>query len=378
MTKKIHLWIPNIFQYKGGIQVYSAFFLEAIEKIYPSAEINVFLKHDTHCTDNFNFSPQIKFHFSGKYPLIFRTLFFSFQLLINTLINKPDLIICTHINFTVLAYGLNKIRKIPYWGVAHGVDAWNIEKEMLIKAIKNADKILPVSSYTAERLIKKQNLNPRRVTILADTFHYQRFKIATKPQYLLHKHNLKAEQPVILTVNRLSAQESYKGYDMIIQALPKIKSLLPSVHYIIVGKGDDGNRIEQSIKDLNLENHVTLAGFIPDEELCDYNLCDLFAMPSKLEGFGIVYLEALACGKPTLGGNQDGALDALCHGELGALINPDDIEEIANTLITILQGNYPNPLMYQPEKLREKVIEIYGFKKFKATLASYLEEIIGT
>ncbi len=377
MTKKIHLWIPNIFQYKGGIQVYSAFFLEAIQEIYPSSEIDVFLKHDTHCTDDFNFSPQIKFHFSGKYPSIFRTLFFSFQLLINSLIDKPNLIICTHINFTVLAYWLNKINKIPYWGVAHGVDAWNIEKPMLIKALQKCDRILPVSHYTRDRLIKEQNLNSEKITVLPNTFNYERFIIATKPQYLLDKYKLKTNQPVILTIARLAGEDRYKGYDQIIRALPSILKTLPDVHYLIGGKGEDKGRIEQLIKDLNLENHVTLAGFIPDEELCDYyNLCDVFAMPSKGEGFGIVYLEAMACGKPTLGGNQDGALDALCHGELGALVNPDDIKEIADTLVSILQRNYPNPLMYQPENLREKVIEIYGFEKFKATLAGYLEEII--
>jgi glycosyltransferase involved in cell wall biosynthesis len=132
--------------------------------------------------------------------------------------------------------------------------------------------------------------------------------------------------------------------------------------------------VETLIQQLNLENYVTLAGFIPDEELCDhYNLCDLFAMPSKGEGFGIVYLEALACGKPTLGGNQDGALDALCNGKLGALVNPDRVQEIAQTLIQILQRQYPNPLMYQPEALRQQVIETFGFEQFQQTLEALME-----
>jgi glycosyltransferase involved in cell wall biosynthesis len=96
-------------------------------------------------------------------------------------------------------------------------------------------------------------------------------------------------------------------------------------------------------------------------------------MPSKREGFGIVYLEALACGKPALGGNQDGAIDALCHGELGALVNPDDTNAIAQTLIEILQGTYPNRLIYQPEALRQKVIDTFGFDRFKQTLGGYLE-----
>ena len=96
-------------------------------------------------------------------------------------------------------------------------------------------------------------------------------------------------------------------------------------------------------------------------------------MPSRGEGFGIVYLEALACGKPTLGGNQDGAIDALCHGELGALIDPVDVGAIAKTLIQIVQGTYPNPLMYQPDALRQRVINTFGFEQFKQSLAKLMK-----
>ncbi len=71
---------------------------------------------------------------------------------------------------------------------------------------------------------------------------------------------------------------------------------------------------------------------------------------------------------------QDGAIDALCRGELGALVNPDDVVEISKTIIQILQGSYPNPAVYQPEFLRQQVIDIYGFDHFKHTLFKQLEE----
>jgi glycosyltransferase involved in cell wall biosynthesis len=159
--------------------------------------------------------------------------------------------------------------------------------------------------------------------------------------------------------------------------LPNIRKHVPEAHYVLVGKGDDHQRVEALTRGFGLTDCVTLAGYVPDSELCDYyNLSDVFAMPSKGEGFGIVYLEAMACGKPCLGGNQDGALDALCHGELGALVNPDDVKEIAETLVQILQGTYPNSLMYQPEALRQKVIEAYGFQRFQQTLAQYLNDFL--
>ncbi len=142
-----------------------------------------------------------------------------------------------------------------------------------------------------------------------------------------------------------------------------------------MGKGDDRPRLEQFIRQHQLQDCVSLTRYIPDSELGDYyNLCDVFAMPSKGEGFGIVYLEALACGKPVLAGNQDGALDALCQGELGALVDPDDIDAIAQTLIAILEGKSTHPLIYRHEALRQAVIDRFGFEQFQTTLANHLEQ----
>jgi glycosyltransferase involved in cell wall biosynthesis len=257
--------------------------------------------------------------------------------------------------------------------VAHGIDAWNLQNPRLIQALRHADRILAVSHYTRDRLLQEQALDPEKVVVLPNTFDASRFQIAPKPQSLLKKYNLTLDQPVILTIARLAGEERYKGYDQIIRALPEIIKTIPNVHYLIGGKGGDRPRVEKLIRDLKLENYVTLAGFIPDEELADhYNLCDVFAMPSKGEGFGIVYLEALACGKPTIGGNQDGAIDALCNGELGVLVDPDDLTEISTTIIKILQKTYPLPILHQPEVLRKQVIEVYGFEQFKQNLAQLL------
>ncbi len=372
--KHLHLWFPNIFEFKGGIQVYSAFLLEALQNLYPNIKYDVFLKHDTSCSPNFSFINNTSFHFAGKWHKTLRTQVFATQILGHGLWQRPSLIISSHLNFTVVAYLLKRLTGIPYWAVAHGVDAWNITNPTLKTALYHADRILAVSSYTRDRLLKEQNLDPAKISLLPNTFDASRFQIAGKPRYLLERYGLKPQQPVILTVARLASTEAYKGYDQIIQALPEIRRQVSDVHYILAGKGDDRARIEQLITQLNLQDYVTLAGFVPDEELCDhYNLCDVFAMPSRGEGFGIVYLEALSCGKPTLGGNQDGAIDALCHGKLGALVDPLDVGAIAKTLIQILQGTYPNSLMYQPEALRQRVIDTFGFVRFQQTLAELIK-----
>ncbi|PMB43139.1 glycosyltransferase [Fischerella thermalis CCMEE 5330] len=376
--KHLHLWVPNLFECKGGIQVYLQNFLQVVTDEFPSIDIVVFDKLDRAKPKDIYTSENIFFFFSGSVPDMWQTLHFAVNIIIASLINRPTLILCGHMNFAPVAFWIHRFLGIPYWILVYGIDAWEIKDPLKKKALYAAQKIASISEYTRDRLIHEQNLDPEKFLILPVTFDPNCFQIAPKPKYLLERYGLKPEQSVILTVARLSATEQYKGYDTIITALPEIKKVIHNVHYVLVGKGDDLPRIEELIAKLELQNCVTLTGFVPDEELCDhYNLCDVFAMPSKQEGFGIVYLEALACGKPTLAGNQDGATDALCRGELGVLIDPEDTQAIAQALIQILQRTYPNPLLYQPEILRQKVIERFGFQSFQKTLGNYLEKYLG-
>lgn len=376
-NRKRHFYLifPNIFGFKGGIQVYSAFLLQALQQLYPEASYDVFLKYDKQINLNSQFLPQTQFHCFGQLPQLLQNLLLSLKLLWSGIQQQPTLVITTHVNYGFACYGLKRFARTSYWVVAHGLEAWNLQNPIHQVALLAADQVIAVSHYTRDRLLKEQPLDPDKVSVLPNTFDAQRFQIAAKPRQLLEKYQLTSKQPVILTVTRLGQSAHYKGYDKILQALVQIRQHIPNVHYILVGKGDDFPRIEALIAELNLQSCVTLAGFVPDEELCDYyNLCNVFAMPSKSEGFGIVYLEALACGKPVLAGNQDGAIDPLANGLLGCLVDPDDVEAIAHNLIQILQGTHPNSLLQQPQALREKTINRFEFTQFRRTLADLIPQ----
>lgn len=376
MIDKHHFYLifPNIFDFKGGIQVYSTFLLKALQDIYPEADYNVFLKYDKHNLSrqqNLQFLTSTKFHYFGGLPRLLQTILFATKIIILAILQRPTLIISTHVNYAIACYVLKLLTRIPYWVVAHGLEVWNIENNAIILALQKADKIISVSNYTRQHLLKHKNIDSDKIVILPNTFDSNKFKINPKPTYLLNRYNLTNEQPVILTVTRMGSMAKYKGYDQILHALVKVRLHVPNVHFILAGKGDDIPRIKILVTSLNLEDCVTIAGFVPDEELCAYyNLCDVFALPSKGEGFGIVYLEALACGKPVLGGNQDGSVDPLAEGKLGCLVNPDNVEEIADNLIQILQGDCSNPVVYQPEYLQQRTIEAFDFSQFRATLAN--------
>jgi len=370
--KIIQVWVPGL-SFSGGIQAFSKDFLRALTEGTGGVRKIVLSKNDLPGeTPN---TPDVVYRSFGHLPEPLRKIAFAFGLVLYAIRYRPSLIVVGHAHFARIAALLKRFLGIPFWVIAYGLEVWDERGDEVANSLRSADRILSISSFTRDKLIEQQKLNPKQFVILPTTFDETRFSPQPKPDALLKKLNLQPDSRVILTVCRLAGAERYKGYDLIVHALPAVLKSIPTAHYVLVGKGGDEGRVREMVNELELQEHVTLAGFVSEDELADYyNLCDVFAMPSKREGFGIVFLEALACGKPVLAGNADGSVDALCHGELGALINPDDVDEIVRSLVDILQGNYPLPIIYQPEQLRQKVIDIYGFKRFAATLMGYLNE----
>ncbi|MFP5274451.1 glycosyltransferase [Coleofasciculus sp.] len=371
-----YLIFPNIFEFKGGVQVYSAFLLKSLQELYPDANYDIFIKYDKNDSknlQNLQFLPHTKFHYFGHFPRLLQTIFLAITIIVQGIWQRPSLVISTHINYAIACYILQRINGVPYWFIAHGTEVWSTQIKSHKLVLQGAEKVIAVSEYTRERLIKEQNIDADKIHILFNTFDAKQFQIKSKPTYLLQRYNITPNQPIILTVARLGRMAKHKGYDQILHALVKIRQHIPNIHYILAGKGDDRPRIQTLITSLNLDDCVTLPGFLTDEELCDhYNLCDVFAMPSQGEGFGIVFLEALACGKPVLAGNQDGSVQPLVSGELGCLVDPNDVEDIATKLIEILQGHYGNKMVYNPEGLRKRTIELFELNQFKTTLAALL------
>lgn len=374
----IHLWLPELVRTKGGIQVFSRFFLRALVAGLGDSVPRLFCKNDRRGTLGEVVPEEVAATCAGDWPGVFRTAAFVGQIVPAALRECPDLIICGHMNFAAAAYWVHRWRRIPYWIIAHGIEAWDLHRTGMRAAVRASQRILAVSRFTRDRLIEQLDLPPDQVVLLPNTFDDRGLEPGPKPEYLLRRYGLSARQRVLLTVARLSSPERYKGYDKIIDAMPAILERVPDAHYVLVGKGDDRGRVERRVRDMGIEDHVSLAGFVPEAELRDhYNLCDVFAMPSKGEGFGIVFLEALACGKPVVAGNQDGSRDALCDGELGALIDPDDVGQIAGTLADILLRRYEHALMYRPDALREAVVARYGYPRFAAQLGECLAGFTG-
>lgn len=310
-----------------------------------------------------------RFRFLDKLKFTLLAVYYS-------VILRPKFIVCGHINIIPLNYILKRVLGVGYISITHGIEVWNIKRGIKQKGLTLSKLIICVSNYTKFKIQNQISLEESKFFMLPNTVDEKRFYISVKPKYLMDRYNIDEECKVILTICRLDEREKYKGYDRIIKILPKIMTKVPKIKYIIGGKGNDIYRIKKLINKLGLQNKVIITGFIPEEELVDYyNLCDVFAMPSKGEGFGIVFLEALACGKPVIAGNKDGSVDALLNGELGILVNPDDENDIVEVLIKVLKGEVSKKLT-DSEYLRTKVLENYSIDRFRKKVIKLIKELL--
>jgi phosphatidylinositol alpha-1,6-mannosyltransferase len=252
-----------------------------------------------------------------------------------------DVIFCGHLFMAPLAAALATLVGARLWVQVHGIETWQSPSDLHRRSIEAATLVTSVSRYTRRSLLKWVGIEPTRVKVLPNTVDAC-FRPGPKPSYLLEQYAVR-ERKVLLTVSRLVSAERYKGHDRVIRVLPRVLLDQPDTIYIIVGDGDDRPRLEALAQECGVADKVCFAGRVAPEKLPDYfRLADALLMPSTGEGFGIVFLEAMACGIPVIGGNQDGSLDALADGELGSTVTPDNEQELVSAISTALRTNSAN------------------------------------
>lgn len=279
-----------------------------------------------------------------------------------------DELIIGHINLSAIGLLIKWLRpSVKITLVCHGIEVFQHVSGIKKFFLSKVDRFLAVSQYTKLQLEVIQRVPAHKIKVFPNTldpyFHLpSRFE---KPGYLMKRYDIAADEKVLFTLTRLDSSEGYKGYDTVIRSIPELMKAGYRIKYIIGGKADKKEKeaLTHLIHTLGLQAQVLLTGFIAEEEVTDhYLLADIYVMPSKGEGFGIVFLEAMACGTPVIAGNKDGSSEALRFGQLGTLIDPDNDEAIQKALIDVLIQ--PK----QPEALQQATLSYFSFEKFTERL----------
>lgn len=272
-----------------------------------------------------------------------------------------DLVYCAHINLLPLARMTATLLRKPLVLAIYGVDAWTPNERRLSRMLaRRADHILSISKVTLDRFRSWAAYPDDACTLMPNAIHLEQFGVAPKSAALEARYGL-AGRKVVMTFGRLAANERYKGFDRLIDAVPALRERDPAIAYVIAGDGDDRARLEAKARDLGVAGHVVFTGMVDEAEKADhYRLADVYAMPSSGEGFGFVLLEAMACGIPAIGSTADGTREAMREGALGPVIDPDDRDALVDAVVASL--NRPRAI---PEGL-----DYFAFPAFVRRLAA--------
>jgi glycosyltransferase involved in cell wall biosynthesis len=238
-------------------------------------------------------------------------------------------IVCGHVRQLFIARVAKFFRpSLNYYLVAHGIDVWRPFGPLERMALRGARRIFCVSDYTRREIMKTcPGLRAEQLAVLPNALDPAFPIVAAPPRPNAH---------VIFTLTRLDSAETYKGVDHLIAALPVIRDELPGARLRIAGTGDDRPRLQALAQTQDVAEAVEFLGFVEEPRLVDeFNACDLFALPSGKEGFGLVFLEAMAHGKPCLGARAGGVPEVITS-ECGTLVDYGGGDRLAAACIAAL------------------------------------------
>ena len=216
-----------------------------------------------------------------------------------------------------------------------------VHRKLLLRSCASSDLILANSTYTAN-LLQRHGVDRSKLCITGCGADWARFN--SPPDVAKARKDLGLSgKKVILTLGHLAER---KGFDMVLKCLPTIRQKHSDVLYVIAGVGPMEPRLRAMVDELGLRDCVHFAGAVTDHEAVQYmSACDVFAMPNRetrdgsVEGFGIVFLEANACGKPVIAGRSGGAPDAVVDGVTGFLVDPYDFEQVGQAITKLLDDS---------------------------------------
>ncbi|MBV9279272.1 MAG: glycosyltransferase family 4 protein [Chloroflexi bacterium] len=278
---------------------------------------------------------------------------------------SPTLVLVEHPRFAPLGWPLARLSGAPLVAFAHGIDIWDRLPAGRRLPLRRADRVLCVSRHSARRAIEANGLSPEKVRVLHNC-------LSSSAEPL--PRGRRSAGPSILTVSRLSLLEPYKGHARVIRALPRLLARFPNLVYHVAGDGDARPALQALADECGVAHATRFHGSVTDGQLRRlYADADVFVMPSSGEGFGIVFLEAMAHGVPVVAGNVDATPEVVTEGETGLLVDPASEDELVGAVTTLLDDAGLRERMGLAGARRAR--DAFGFEQFRSRLLDYLTEL---
>jgi phosphatidylinositol alpha-1,6-mannosyltransferase len=260
---------------------------------------------------------------------------FALSLALTQLLERSGWWMFNHVGIARAQNRVPRLVRRPYAVLLCGIEAWDPALSSDRKrTLRNAALRLAISEYTASRVTATHpDIGPIIACPLA--------LLPDAPLSTSLEHALldRIRESSVLIVGRMSSAERYKGHDELLDCWSTVLAQVPNAQLVIAGQGDDLTRLRDKAASLGVADSVLFLGFVPDGTLASLReRVALFALPSRGEGFGLVYLEAMRAGLPCVGGLHDAAADVIANGETGVLVEPKDGRALSSAIVTLLRS----------------------------------------
>jgi phosphatidyl-myo-inositol dimannoside synthase len=288
--------------------------------------------------------------------------------------HKPQLVFAAHPNLAPTALLMKMIaRNVPTIVGAHGIEIWQPLPFIRRTAFCRADLVMVPSAYTLEKTVQSQGLPPAKMRKIPWPLDTEFLALSESPANLplppFFPHGT-----VVFSVGRWSSAERYKGADILIRAVAQLSSNFPELQLVLAGPGDDIDRLRSEAQDCGIAERVHFFPSISRKELAAlYSCADIFALPSTGEGFGLVFLEAMAFGKAIIGANVGGIPDVVQHECEGLLVAPT-VEAVSSALRRLLS----DPALRKQLGIhgQDRVLTEFSFSRFEEQLNSAIDLLL--
>lgn len=283
---------------------------------------------------------------------------------------RPDVIFAAHPNLAPIAAVMKLLaRQAQIIVGTHGIEVWQPLPALRREALRSASMVLAPSSDTARKLTSVQGVRAENICLLPWPLDPDFLNLADLPDGLPRPSQFPHGR-IVLSVGRWAASERYKGADQLVHAVSELTGEFPDLHLVLVGEGDDLPRLEKLALAASARDNVHFISGLSRRELAGcYTACEIFALPSTGEGFGLVFLEAMAFQKPVIGTTLGGIPDIVEDGITGILVEPGNPSSLSSALRALLSND--DLRLGMGRRAGEFVRAHHGFECFRATLAGY-------
>lgn len=367
-TTRILYLVPDLFGPPSGIARYCRMVCHALAGQGVPLRVLALLDQPSECRTATQLWPHAQYRpCAGSRPLFVQRALQARRI-------RPRVIMVGHPNFSSLGYLLARLCGAKLCIFMYGVDIWAPLPVSRRWSLQQADQWIAISHFTAREAAKANGLPLEKIRVLYNCVDPQLQSLPCPTGNSAVNPAKETQNLSLLTVARLLKSEQYKGHDQVIKAMPALLQRFPHLVYHIVGDGTGRAELETLAAREAVTQAVQFHGFVDEDEMKRrYAEASVFIMPSRREGFGFVFIEAMSQGTPAIGGNMDATPEVIADGQTGYLVDPTSVSDIVEKTAALLAD--PQLRQQMGEAALRRTQENFGFACFQQQLLKYLQEL---